>query len=46
MHRLWVLLAKGIRRSGVIAINIDDYNTRTGLLNIQMGKGNKKTGLF
>ena len=26
----------------MIAINIEDYNTRTGLLNIQSGKGNKQ----
>jgi len=37
-----IMLATGIRRSEVIAINIDDYNTRTGLLNIQSGKGNKQ----
>jgi len=36
------MLATGIRRSEVIAINIDDYNTRSGLLNIQSGKGNKQ----
>jgi len=37
-----IMLATGIRRSEVIAINIDDYNTRTGLLNVQSGKGNKQ----
>ncbi len=37
-----VMLATGIRRSEVIAIDVDDYNTRTGLLNIQSGKGNKQ----
>jgi len=37
-----IMLATGIRRSEVIAINIEDYKTRTGLLNIQMGKGNKQ----
>jgi len=36
------MLATGIRRSEVIAINVDDYNTRSGLLNIQSGKGNKQ----
>ena len=37
-----VMLATGIRRSEVIAIDVDDYNTRSGLLNIQSGKGNKQ----
>jgi len=37
-----LLLATGIRRSEVIAITIDDYNTRTGVLNIQAGKGDKQ----
>jgi len=37
-----VMLATGIRRSEVIAIDIDAYNTRTGKLNIQSGKGNKQ----
>jgi len=36
------MLATGVRRSEVIAININDYNTRSGLLNIQSGKGNKQ----
>ena len=39
---LTIMLATGIRRSEVIAINIEDYSTRTGLLNIQSGKGNKQ----
>lgn len=37
-----LLLATGIRRSEVITITIDDYNTRTGVLNIQAGKGDKQ----
>lgn len=37
-----LLLATGIRRSEAIAITIDDYNTRTGVLNIQAGKGDKQ----
>lgn len=37
-----LLLATGIRRSEVIAITLDDYNTRTGVLNIQAGKGDKQ----
>lgn len=37
-----IMLATGLRRSEVVNINIDDYNTRTGQLNIQAGKGNKQ----
>ncbi|HEY8036170.1 MAG TPA: site-specific integrase [Methylobacter sp.] len=37
-----LLLATGIRRSEVIAVTVDDYNTRTGVLNIQSGKGDKQ----
>jgi site-specific recombinase XerD len=37
-----LMLATGLRRSEVIAITIDDYNTRTGILNIQSGKGDKQ----
>jgi len=37
-----IMLATGIRRSEVIAIKTEDYNTRTGQLNIQNGKGNKQ----
>jgi site-specific recombinase XerD len=37
-----LLLATGLRRSEVIALTIDDYNTRTGVLNIQAGKGDKQ----
>ena len=33
-----LMLATGIRRSEVIAINIDDYDARTGVLTIQSGK--------
>lgn len=36
------LLATGLRRSEVINIQIEDYNTRNGMLNIQSGKGNKQ----
>jgi integrase/recombinase XerD len=39
---LALLLATGLRRSEVIAIQLDDYNTRTGVLNIQAGKGDKQ----
>ncbi len=37
-----LLLATGIRRSEAIAITIDDYNAKTGVLNIQSGKGDKQ----
>ena len=37
-----LMLATGLRRSEVIAITTDDYNTRTGVLNIQSGKGDKQ----
>ena len=37
-----LMLATGIRRSEVIAINIDDFDSRTGALTIQSGKGNKQ----
>jgi len=37
-----IMLATGIRRSEAIAIKLEDYNKRTGQLNIQNGKGNKQ----
>ena len=36
------MLASGIRRSEVVNITLNDYNTRNGQLNIQAGKGNKQ----
>jgi integrase/recombinase XerD len=41
-----LMLATGLRRSEVVAINIDDYNSRTGLLNIHQGKGNKQRSAY
>lgn len=37
-----LMLATGLRRSEVVSLTIHDYNTRTGKLNIQSGKGNKQ----
>jgi site-specific recombinase XerD len=37
-----LMLATGLRRSEVVTIDIDDLNTRTGLLNIHKGKGGKQ----
>ncbi len=37
-----LMLATGLRRSEVVAIDIDDFNSRTGLLNIHCGKGNQQ----
>jgi integrase/recombinase XerD len=36
-----LMLATGLRRSEVSALTIEDVNSRTGLLTIQAGKGNK-----
>jgi integrase/recombinase XerD len=41
-----LMLATGLRRSEVVAININDYNSRTGLLNIHQGKGNKQRSTY
>ena len=37
-----LMLATGLRRSEVVAIDVDDYSSRTGLLNIHCGKGNQQ----
>ena len=41
-----LMLATGLRRSEIIAIQLDDINFRTGLLNIVSGKGNKQRATF
>lgn len=37
-----LMLSTGIRRSEVISLNLEDYNTRSGQLIIIAGKGNKQ----
>jgi site-specific recombinase XerD len=41
-----ISLMTGLRRSEIIAIQLDDINFRTGLLNIASGKGNKQRATF
>ena len=37
-----LMLSTGLRRSEVVALNIEDYNTRNGKLVVMSGKGNKQ----
>ncbi len=37
-----LMLSTGLRRSEVVALNIEDYNTRNGKLVVMAGKGNKQ----
>ncbi len=37
-----LMLATGLRRSEVVTVQLDDYNSRNGQLNILSGKGNKQ----
>ena len=41
-----LMLATGLRRSEVVALGIDDYNTRNGELIVIVGKGNKQRVVF
>jgi len=41
-----LMLATGLRRSEVVALNVDDYNTRNGQLMVLSGKGNKQRAVF
>ncbi len=41
-----LMLATGLRRSEVVALDLDDYNTRNGELTILYGKGNKQRLIF
>jgi integrase/recombinase XerD len=42
---LMVLLYAGLRRTELVRLNMDDFNPRSGLLQIQFGKGNKQRAL-
>jgi len=41
-----LMLATGLRRSEVVALNMGDYNTRNGELIVMAGKGNKQRVVF
>lgn len=41
-----LMLATGLRRSEVIALDNNDFNSKTGLLTVQAGKGNKQRQIF
>ena len=41
-----LMLATGLRRSEVVALDIDDYNTRNGELIVMTGKGNKQRVVY
>jgi site-specific recombinase XerD len=41
-----LMLVTGLRRSEVVAIGVKDFNSRTGVLNIQAGKGGKQRLAF
>jgi integrase/recombinase XerD len=42
---LTVLLYAGLRRTELVRLNVDDFNPRSGLLQIQFGKGNKQRAI-
>ncbi len=41
-----LMLSTGLRRSEVVSLNIDDYNSRNGELTVKAGKGNKQRLVF
>lgn len=43
---LTLMLCTGLRRSEVAAVNLDDFDSKTGLLVVQSGKGNKQRQIY
>jgi integrase/recombinase XerD len=41
-----VMLVTGLRRSELTALQLTDFNSRSGVLNIEAGKGNKQRQLY